>query len=223
MAEDDESTENDEYDFDFGTELDDDYIDVESDRADVSFTDDESRDEQERESDLPSAMDYSHEFDTSKGNGASERIDDIIDDAAIIENDGRSETRTFFRPDEASTNVEQYERMVQYQDGMWDSSRASKNKKADNDRWVDTFCSYLDVPDYQEERVQLVVESVNMSHMAHYSAQETILASISIVENERGRWVRDEDEFRDLVRDVDTSLDSMKKVRILLRDKSDQL
>lgn len=222
MAEDDESTEN-SYSFDFGTELDEDYIDVETDRADVSFTDDESRDEQERESDLPSAFDYSHEFDTSKGSGASERIDDIIDDAAIIENDGRSETRTFFRPDEASNNVEQYERMVQYQDGMWDSSRASKNKKADNDRWVDTFCSYLDVPDYQEERVQLVVESVNMSHMAHYSAQETILASISIVENERGRWIRDEDAFRDLILDVGTSLDSMKKARILLRDKSDQL
>jgi hypothetical protein len=59
--------------------------------------------------------------------------------------------------------------------------------------------------------------------MGHYSSQQTILAIISLVANERGRWIRDEEDFRRLLQDTGTTLGEIKRVRQLVRQKTDKI
>lgn len=209
-------------DFEIDKPIDDDYIDVEKERADVSTNGDtDSDDDLERSA---NSADRSHRFDTSEGSGSSSQLDELIDENAIIENDGRSETRTFFRPGEANESQQaMYERILRYQEGMWDSERERKNYESDRQRWLQIYSDRLDVPKSRAQRVALIIEGLNMSHMAHYSSSEVILATISLAENERGRFIRDEQAFRDLLRDIESTPDNMKKIRQLVREKSNQL
>jgi hypothetical protein len=57
--------------------------------------------------------------------------------------------------------------------------------------------------------------------MAHYSSQMVVLAIISIVANEDNWFIRDEDDYRRLLEDTDTSLRDISNIRQLVRDKSD--
>jgi hypothetical protein len=207
--------------------FDEDYIDVETERADVSVDVDEDDERGVRYGQYTSdergeRVDMSHVFDTSDGNGSSSQLDDMIDENAIIENDGRSETRTFFYPSEA-TDDQLYGRLIRWQDGEGDPQRDVRNRAADRRRTIDAFCGTLDMSTHHNERVTHVMEELNMSHMAHYSSPQVILAIISLVANEDGWFVRDDDTFRALLEDTDTDLDTLKSIRRLVRRKSTRL
>lgn len=212
----------------FGKPLDDDYIGVEKRRADVSVTDDDDDKISRRPSDANQSpdrhLDLSHVLDDGNGAGASSQIDDIIDDGAVIENDGRSKTRTFYYADEAPSDKQhQFARMLRWQDGEGDSDRAVRNRAADRRRTVDTFCAHVGMGTEQRERVQYVTDGLNMSHMGPYSSDDVILAIITLIANERGRFIRDETVFRGLLEDVGLDLNDIKNVRGLIREKSARL
>lgn len=207
---------------DIDSRIDDDYIDVEKERADVSIS-------KETDSENEQIADTTHEMDIRRGNGSSSKIEDLIDKNAIIEHDGRADTRTFFRAVEAPDDEEEtFERLIGYQEGMWDQqSHETKQNKADRMRWMGTFCGQLDMTTHQHDRIEHVVEGLNMAHMAHYSSQKVILAVISLVADEdasrHGERMRDRDDFRRLLRAVDGDLAELKQIRKLVRDKSERL
>lgn len=227
--------------------LDDDYIDVESRRADLSTSEDESDDldrspdsaqrsdvGDERRTFAPSCgeaanvstenVDMTHVFDVGGGAGSAEKIDDLIDENAVIENDGRSQTKTFFYPSEADGwDHGQAERLARLQDGHRSPERNEQNRAADRRRWAESFGAKLGCTDHQIERTKHIVAGMNMSHMGYYSSQKIILATISLVANEDGRFIRDEVGFKELMRDVETTMDELKQMRRLIRDKSDRL
>lgn len=209
-------------------DVDSDYIDVEKRRARVSTTEAEEEPTLDRDAyadggaDMSPHGDMSHRFDAGDGSGAASSLEELIDDNAIIENDGRSKTRTFFYPAEAD-DEQRYSRIIRWQDGEGDPDRDVENRAADRRRAVDTFCGVLDMSGYHKGRVKYVIEDLNMSHMAHYSSPKVILAVISLVANEDGRFIRDEAAFRALMEDVDTSLHELKKVRTLARKKTERL
>lgn len=220
----------DEDPYGIGKPLDDDYIDVETRRADVSISrEKEKTDNMERggettqRADMSAEFsDMSHRFDVGDGNGAASEIDELIDQNAIIEHDGRASTRTFFYIGEAPEGKRrQFGRMLEYQEDMW-SGMKNQQRQADRERTVSTFCSFLDMGTYQRERVQHICDGLNMSHMAHYSSQKVILAVISLVANEDGRFIRDETGFRTLLRDLESDLAELRSIRNLVRRKSDQ-
>lgn len=214
------------YDFEIGTAVDEDYIGVEPQRADVSTTQhDDNLDRSPQSADISTnSVDMSHRFDMQGGSAAASAIDELIDQNAIIENDGRSNTRTFFYPSEAA-DADQFSRLSRIQEGQWakDESRDAKNREADRRRWLEGYCARLDMTDYQRRRTEYIESGLNMSHMAYYSSQKIILAIITLVANEDNRFIRDEQMFRDICRDVDTNLNELKQMRKLIRRKSDRL
>lgn len=212
-----------EDEYGIGKGIDEDYIDVETRRADVSPRVD-SDDDIERTPEAAERVDMSHRFDVADGSGAASAIEELIDENAVIEHDGRASTRTFFYVAEAAERSKrQFERMIRLQEGEGDPQRDVENRAADRRRTVDGFCSQLDMSDYHKERVEHVVGGLNMSHMAHYSSPKVILAIISLIANEDDRFIRDEETFRDLMTDVGTSLDELKNIRELVRQKSERL
>lgn len=216
-------------------DVDDDYIDVEKRRANVSTDgavdkDDEiARDRSAvgRESDETDVhgrnTDMSYAFGGYEGDGSASAVDEQIDQNAVIEHDGRASTRTFFYPEEADdAHVERFQRLIQWQEDKW-SGMKNAQRAADRMRTIGNFCGTLDMSPHQQRRVECIVDGINMSHMAHYSSQKVIIAVVSLVANEDGRFIRDEGAFRDLLVDVGSDLDEVKNVRSLIRDKSERL
>lgn len=219
-----------EDEYGIGKPLDEDYLDVESERADLSTHEDES-DELDRSP--PSAhrddvstdsVDMSHIFDVGSGSGAASSIDELIDENAVIENDDRSETRTFFYPSEAANwHWQRAQRLARLQDGHRSPERKEQNRGADRRRWAESFGAKLGMSANRIDRVKHIVEGMNMAHMGYYSSSKIILATISLVANEDDRFIRDEIGYKELMRDVDTDMDELKQMRRLIRDKSDRL
>lgn len=207
-----------------GKPVDDDYIDVSAERADISTSEEKAENDTiERRSRASQHADMSHRFYVGKGGGASQQLDDMIDQNAIIEHDGRAQTRTFFRPDEAPKETrQQYKRLIGWQEDKW-SGMKNAQRKADRDRTVSSFRTSLDMNSYHEERITHIMEDLKMSHMAHYSSQKVILAIISLVANEENRFIREEDGFRSLMLEVGSDLDEIKKIRKLIRRKTDTI
>lgn len=170
-------------------------------------------------------FDSSYLFDTGFGAGSNQELDDMIDDAGIINNDGRSNTRTTFLVGDASyeskKRYKQYKRLAKVNDGMWNSNRAADNFKADMRRITKTFCSQVDMRERQQERVQWVMDDMDINSFGSYSTEKVLLGVMSLVANEDRRLLRDEEQFHDLVLAVDMTMDEVKRVRQLIRDRTD--
>lgn len=216
-----------EHEDDYGIDkpIDDDYIDVTRRRADISHDEEDAEnDNLDRSPPSTEHVDMSHIFDDGSGAGASSDIDELIDDNAVIEHDGRARTRTFYYPDEAPERSQRrFSRMLRWQEGEGAPERDIRNNEADLRRWVSTFCKRLGFGDYQTSRVEYIAEKINMKHMAHYSTEEVILGIITIVANEDNRFIRDEQAFKDLVEDLGSDMYTIKRVRGLVRTKSDEI
>lgn len=174
-------------------------------------------------------MDYdkSHLFESGDGSGSNAAIDDVIDQEAIIENDGRSNTRTFFYPEDAEYDSKQkekqYKRLIRWQDGERHptESRAAANFKADMRRTAETFCSQCGFTTHQTDRVAYIMEKLNVNSYGHYSTEKVILAVMSLVANEDKRLLRDEPIFRDLAEQVGMSMEQVRTVRRMTRERTD--
>jgi hypothetical protein len=200
--------------------VDGDYIDVETRTATLERSDDYR-------------YDASHTFDRSDEGGTGTARDVEIDRKRVIDRDDRGRTRTGFDPADAEegemarTVYREGKKWVYaqwlrtLQNGYRDSDRDIENSSNDRESYVDVFCSRLDMTPYQQKRVQSIVDSVNMKHMAHYPTEIVVMAIISVVANEDDRWIREEDMFKELVRDLDGSMQAIKNARILVKRKSD--
>lgn len=208
--------------------IDDDYIDVDKQPADISThepTDDE----------LQYKFDASHTYDRSNAGVSGDASKVPIDEKRVVDRDDRGGTRTGFLAADVSdgylsravTREGKTQKYAQWlmtlQDGHRAPNRDVDNSKADDRRYSDTFTSALDMTTHQRRRVERIVDSVNMKHMAHYPSEIVILGIISIVANEDDRWVRDEHTFKELVTSLDGSMDDVKNARILVKQKSDML
>lgn len=215
--------------YDIGTPIDEDYIGVEAERADVSY-DREKPDSEETIEETEQRSDRSYRMDVRGGNGAASKIEELIDQNAVIDHDGRASTRTFFRSVEAPEDKEDlFERLTGWQEDKWDSETNYETRQhgADRMRWIGDFCGQLEMTPHQRRRVEHIVEGLDMSHMAHYSSQKVIVAVISIVADEdasrHGERMRDRSDFRKILEAVGSDLTELKSIRKLVRRQSDSL
>jgi len=145
------------------------------------------------------------------------------DDMKDSMNDNRSLTRTTFHG-----HNDQYKRLAKINDGMYHSSRRTQNRKAETRRWIQTLCTKLECNDVVASRVTRIIKSINMKHLGMYSKPEAILATIELVEGEErmargGRPLHNEPIFHTLVGDIDSDITTLRRVRELIRQKSDLL
>lgn len=172
-------------------------------------------------------FDCSYLFGGGEGAGSNDAIDDMIDQEAIVENDGRSNTRTFFYPEDAEYETQEqatkFRRLIRWQDGEGhpSESRAAANFKADMERTAKTFCSQCEFTPYQTERVLHVMDDLDVNSYGHYSTEKVILAVMSLVANEDRRHLRDEELFRGLVGDVGMTMEQVRTVRLMTRQRTE--
>lgn len=202
--------------------IDDDYIGVQEQPAAVEQSD-EFR------------YDASHTYDRSDEGLSGTARDVEIDRRRVSDRDRRGGTRTGFNANEvddghlARTVVRDGHRRTysewlrMLQNGYRSSRRKGDNESADVQTYIQTFTSFLEMTPYQGDRTTRIVDSINMGHMAHYPREIIVLATLSIVANEDDRWIRDEAGFKELVRDLDSSMEDVKNARILVKNKSDML
>ena len=188
-------------------DIDDDYCDVDNDP------------DTRHRPDLTRNRDVTRYLSSANDRQFTAKRDDMKDSM----NDGRSLTRTTFHGHD-----EQYERLAKINDGMYHSSRRTQNRKAETRRWIQTLCTRLEVSDFVAKRVTRVIKSINMKHLGMYSKPEAILATIELVEGEErmtrgGRPLHNEPMFHTLVGDIDSDIDTLRRVRYLIREKSDLL
>lgn len=199
--------------------VDDDYIGVEEQAAEVSQSD-EYR------------YDGSHTYDRSDIGMAGTARDVEIDRRDVTDRDDRGGTRTGFNSNEANEGV--LSKIVIRDGSVWkyadwlrllqigyrDKTRKAENENFDTQSYMEMFTSRLDMTTYQDERVRKIINSIDMSNMAHYPKEVVVLAVISIVANEDDRWIRDERTYKDLVTDLDSSMEDIKNTRRLVKEKS---
>jgi hypothetical protein len=199
-------------------------LEADAEKAPGATDGDTSTDDGQRRdvSDAHQQTDGAYIFATAVGDGAAPSIDDIIDENAVMENDGRSNTRTMFYASEgASSKEQQYRRLAKLNDGMYSPDRKQQNAWADKKRWVSGFCGYVGMSETSKERTLTILEHLNMKHMGPYSTEKVILAIMSIVSRENDRLLRDEEPYHNLLDDIETDLKEIRRVRRLVMEKSD--
>lgn len=149
----------------------------------------------------------------------------LLNAISPTQHDGRALTRTYWQPrDVPPAKKEQYSRLLQWQEGQWDTSRKTENKQADNRRAIDAVCQQLDCTDHQHAVTSEIIESTNLKHMATYSYQHCVVAAVSIatyIADQRD--IKGTEEYRTLVEAVGSDPKEMRSIRRLLREKSDFL
>lgn len=175
--------------------------------------------------------DQSYLFNRDDDAMSGTAYDVVIDRRAVSDRDDRGGTRTGMDPNEAGGYYAQ--RIIRdgktrtraswlnlLQDGYRDKRRAVENSKMDYNGWIDTFCANLDLTPYQKQRVRKIITDVNLNHFGPYTVEMVVLATISLVAEADGRFIRDERAYHKLVMGVDTSLKTIKNIRSLLHEKS---
>lgn len=216
--------------------IDSDYIDNEQQRADIDVSD-EKVDEYERDPQfLPpkQSTDLSHTYGRQAGDGVKNSIEEEIDQRTVPERGNRGDTRTGMDINEADGYYA--ERIIRngnlrtragwlkmLQDGYMQSEWREEGRKMDNQRWMDTFASKLDLTSHQRKRVERIIKSVRLDHFASYTVEIIVLAAIKIVTKDDDRHVSQEKTFLNLIESIDYSQHDIKRCEELLTEKSNLL
>lgn len=216
-----------------GYPIDEDYVEARSaepQRADVEW-DPDAEDDMDRSA----PDDYSHQYSTRPGTMAATAYDEQFDEEAadIAANDGRSLTRTWFKPTDADVSIEreqQYWKLAKLNDGVQAPERSEQNYDADTSRWIDTICGRLELGDGKRDRIRHIVDTTRLRYLGGpYIAEEVILAAATIVisedaiERREEPWHKTDETFQRLCDDIGTDAIRLRHIRSLLRDKSGAL
>jgi hypothetical protein len=159
-------------------------------------------------------------------------------------NDGRYDTRTMFYGWESDTkgpsqlhrdpsDRRSWSDLSKWNDGMWEPDREIQNFNADVRRWTQTFCNQLDIPSYQYQRVEYIVQDVDLSYLQKHclSAEHVILGAISLVVDAESDvsdqeswdfddWIIYSDEFRDMMDNIEMEMDDLWTARKVIHSES---
>lgn len=178
-----------------------------------------------------------HHVARNEGDGAGDEIDDMYDGEEYQTKDQRAETRTTFYERDIDKHVSnprrarQLKRALRYQEGEHvngvGKSRGSQNNEEDKRRLIGTIGSQLSLTRAQKARVNhLIIDVMSVNSFGRYSMEQVILATINVVAREHGRWIEEEDEFRDYAEQVGLTnergradMETIKRLRSLVRER----
>lgn len=178
-----------------------------------------------------------HNVSRGEGDGSGEQIDDKYDGEEYTTKDQRADTRTtFYQRDIDNLAVserrkEELRRMLRRQEGQNQGEvgtgqttrreRKQQNREEWKRRVVTTYASQLDLTDAQKQRAKhLVIDVLTINTFGRYATEEVALGVINVVAREDGRWIEDEDMFRDLMAESGIEdMDSLKRLRRMVRER----
>lgn len=214
--------------------IDSDYIDVESESVDISV-DANDLDKKERERGIPpssyQSVDLSHTFGRMRGDGSGTAIDESIDSKEAYDRDDRggdtgmdiSDAQghyadTIIREGKTRSRAE----WLQLLNNGYRESWESESRERDNQMWLDTICSRVDVTPHQKAKTKRIIDSVRMDKFGGrpYTVEIITLAALSLATEADRRMVREERTYRKLVADLDQNTKTIRKCREMIKDKS---
>lgn len=101
----------------------------------------------------------------------------------------------------------------QVHNGRTSQSRSVEKARNDVFRDAKTFCSQLDIGDYQRQRVLRLLKSVESFENGSIPSEAVVFAAISLVANEDGWRIRREDIFLKLRDDRGVSSNQIREMR----------
>lgn len=185
-----------------------------------------------------------HKLDRGEGTGSRDPIDDLYDSEEYKDKDTRAPTETMFYDRDidklkiSARRKKRLRRMLRRQEGQQPgeaySTKYDDRKQQNRSEWkrrvVSVFASQLDLTRAQKERVKHLVNDVlDINSFGFYSTEEVVLATVNVVAREDGRFIEDEEQFRNIM--VDTGvfieddddkrpdMNTMKSLRKLVRDR----
>lgn len=188
-------------------------------------------------------MVQSHRLSRGEGSGSRAAIADKYDGEEYGDKDERADTETtFYRRDIEQLAVseqrkQRLRRMLRRQEGEQPGeaystkydNREQQNRSEWKRRVVSVFASQLELTSRQKERTKHLVNDVlNINTFGFYSTEQVVLATVNVVAREDGRFIEDEQQFRDLMvdsgiaRDDDAEtpdMETMKSLRRLVRER----
>lgn len=178
-----------------------------------------------------------HNVSRGEGDGAGEQIDDKYDGEEYATKDQRADTRTtFYERDINNLNVsqrrkEELRRILKRQEGQNQGEAGTgqttrrERKQQNREEWkrrvVTTYASQLELTKAQKERAtHLVIDVLTINTFGRYATEEIALGVVNVVAREDGRWIEDENQFRDLMQEAGIdSMNSLKRLRQMVRER----
>lgn len=182
---------------------------------------------------MKSISSYIDPFDRTTGNGSRNSTDDWTDENSIYDNEWGSEAATTFNPREASAhNVNKFEKFYKIQNGKGNSTRSITIKKTHIKNDMNTFMNVLELPKYQRERIEYIIDNLDLSsnNFGSVKYEKIILSVCSLVSDEALSNSHDpdvndrlflSDEFKHLMEVTEMSSSEHRKIRVSVREKSD--
>lgn len=149
----------------------------------------------------------------------------VIDANSTPEHDGRAVTNTGFNPNDVNVDEgrHHWEWLNKLNDGLQSRERKQQNNEVNQRRFAETVMDELGCTDFQQERVNHLLASQDGRSHGGKCYEIVVLALISMVLEEDGRYVREEDDWvalrDDLVVDgTDVGKHDITSVRFSLED-----
>lgn len=158
------------------------------------------------------------------------------------DHDGRSPTRTYFDPRDIAEQYpggqkhrdmddrRSWRSLAKWQDGSQsDISRGGQNWWADKQRWVDTFADRIGATEHHRDRCKYILERMDMTpyQSGRIPAESVILGILSLLVDSEicdfSNRTLARDGTKELIADLDSSVQEFEHVRTLLREHDGEL
>lgn len=165
------------------------------------------------------------------GDGSGEKVDDWMDGNSRIHPNHWSTAQTTFRVSDAPAHKRQkYDDLKDAHDGKGEQDRRTTIRQAKILKDTDTFCSICELPNQQAERVSSIIQESDISsnNYGGKSYEKIILSVMSLVVDESidnpermDQRLILQDEFKDLITSVGTSSSELRRIRQMIRERTD--
>lgn len=160
------------------------------------------------------------------GEGSKTTKMEFIDKETPVANDGRSQTRTTFRYEDAPQGKqEQYRRLAKINDGMHDSSRPIENWRVGKENDVDLFANHLSLSDVEHMELREMASDIDFNKFGTYTVGQVLVSLCSLI-SDKHTTVFDnriilKEEFQELLEVNNMGSREHRRIRQLIREKTD--
>lgn len=153
----------------------------------------------------------------------------LVDKTAIVENDGRSMTRTYmsYSYDDSDDELN-WDKLRKINDGMYASERSQQNDSAKARRDFKSFCNILGLSDLEIERGMYIFKNIdNLKDVGSVdnTLESVILGIATLVTDENCNKLENrltnKDIFEVMCKSNDVSKTDIRRVRTRIREKYD--
>lgn len=156
----------------------------------------------------------------------SEQQGSVPDREVPTEHDGRGDARTDIYPRHENEGILRsdgsrvsYDHLSKINDGEWTSERKGDNHEANKLRDMGLVCSQLELVASSRDRSLYLIDQIDITELHRKATVEgVVLAIATLVGNEQGRQVRQEDVYTELREFFDVSASRVNTLRERIRE-----